>query len=175
IAAKNGVVCPYGPYDRAEWNHCQPTSIKIITAGNPLRETVSATGPLDLAIMFEAGGPMIDDMASAADSLGRATPTRVHMLEAAASGAKRTPVLVRHATRRNPPVASVRHVAAKPVRHAKLGPHIGAARMPPTEDNRARSRLHAAMQPMLDPEQKRIGERGKCKQHECNRDHLLAL
>src|SRR5262249_50941318 len=101
IAAKNGVVCPYGPYDRAEWNHCQPTSIKIITAGNPLRETVSATGPLDLAIMFEAGGPMIDDMASAADSLGRATPTRVHMLEAAASGAKRTPVLVRHATRRN--------------------------------------------------------------------------
>jgi hypothetical protein len=26
IAAKNGVVCPYGPRARTEWNHCQPTS-----------------------------------------------------------------------------------------------------------------------------------------------------
>ena len=32
----------YGPRDHAEWNHCQPTSVKIISAQNPLRETVSA-------------------------------------------------------------------------------------------------------------------------------------
>src|SRR4029078_12421017 len=41
-AARNGVVCPYGPRDRAEWNHCQPTSVKIILAANPLRETLRA-------------------------------------------------------------------------------------------------------------------------------------
>ncbi len=42
IAAKNGVVCPYGPRDRAAWNHCQPTSIKTVRPENPLRETVTA-------------------------------------------------------------------------------------------------------------------------------------
>ena len=46
IAAKNGVVCPYGPRDRAEWNHCQPTSIKIILADNPLRDTVNSARSL---------------------------------------------------------------------------------------------------------------------------------
>ena len=84
IAAKNGVVCPYGPRDRAEWNHCQPTSVKMIVAQNPLRETVSSAGPYDLDSMFEAGNAMIVDMASAADSLSRATPTPVHALEASA-------------------------------------------------------------------------------------------
>jgi hypothetical protein len=86
IAAKNGVVCPYGPRDRAEWNHCQPTSVKMIVAQNPLRETVSSDGPHDLDSMFEAGNAMIDDMASAADSLSRAKPTPVHALEASANG-----------------------------------------------------------------------------------------
>jgi len=84
IAAKNGVVCPYGPRDRAEWNHCQPTSVKMIVAQNPLRETVSSAGPYDLDSMFEAGNAMIQDMASAADSLSRAAPTPVRALEASA-------------------------------------------------------------------------------------------
>ena len=66
-AARNGVVCPYGPRDRAEWNHCQPTSVKIIVAENPLRETVRAEGPSDLESMFEAGNTIIADMASAAE------------------------------------------------------------------------------------------------------------
>ena len=66
-AARNGVVCPYGPRDRAEWNHCQPTSVKIILAENPLRETVRAEGPSDLESMFEAGNTIIADMASAAE------------------------------------------------------------------------------------------------------------
>src|SRR5262249_8263526 len=74
IAAKNGVVCPYGPRDHAEWNHCQPTSVKIISAQNPLRETVNSAGPFDLESMFEAGNPIIEDMASAADSLSRHAP-----------------------------------------------------------------------------------------------------
>src|SRR5262249_39439742 len=67
IAAKNGVVCPYGPRNPAEWNHCQPTSIRMILAENPLRDTVNAAGPFDLKIMFEVGNPMIENMASAAD------------------------------------------------------------------------------------------------------------
>ena len=69
IAARNGVVCPYGPRDRAEWNHCQPTSVKMILAANPLRETVSAAGPFDLESMFEAGNPLIASMAGAAGPL----------------------------------------------------------------------------------------------------------
>jgi hypothetical protein len=32
IAARHGVVCPYGSHHQAEWNHCQPTSLKIILA-----------------------------------------------------------------------------------------------------------------------------------------------
>jgi hypothetical protein len=62
ISGRARVVCPYGPRDRAEWNHCQPTSVKIILAENPLRETVSSAGPLDLESMFEAGNSMIEDI-----------------------------------------------------------------------------------------------------------------
>jgi hypothetical protein len=59
IAAKNGVVCPYGPRARTEWNHCQPTSVKIILSENPLRETVTADGPISLQGMFEVGYSVI--------------------------------------------------------------------------------------------------------------------
>jgi hypothetical protein len=126
IAAKNGVVCPYGPRDHAEWNHCQPTSVKIISAQNPLRETVSSAGPFDLESMFEAGNPIIEDMASAADSLSRAAPMPVRALEANANGLKP----IRHLaasrnTKRNSPAAT-RRVAAKSVAHAK--PNSPAAR-----------------------------------------------
>src|SRR5947207_4503510 len=48
IAARNGLICPYGPHSPAEWNHCQPTWLKIILADNPLRETVTADGPISL-------------------------------------------------------------------------------------------------------------------------------
>ena len=75
IAAKNGVVCPYGPRDRAEWNHCQPTSIKIILADNPLRQTVNSEGPSDLEAMFEVGSSIIEEVASAAEALSKAAPT----------------------------------------------------------------------------------------------------
>jgi hypothetical protein len=54
-------------------------SVKIILAENPLRETVSCAGPLDLESMFEAGNSMIEDIANAADS-----PTPIRTLEAAA-------------------------------------------------------------------------------------------
>src|ERR1700745_192988 len=55
IAARHGVICPYGPRNLLEWNHCQPTWVKIILADNPLRETVTADGPISLEGMFEVG------------------------------------------------------------------------------------------------------------------------
>ena len=59
IAARHGLICPYGPYNPMEWNHCQPTWVKIILAENPLRETVSADGPISLEGMFEVGYSLI--------------------------------------------------------------------------------------------------------------------
>ena len=125
IAAKNGVVCPYGPRDRAEWNHCQPTSIKTVRPENPLRETVTAAGPSDLEGMFEAGNSVIEDMASAADSLSRAAPTPVHALEIAAKSVEpKKPVEAPQRSKTEERVAAER-VAAKPAQHAKLE-HVAA-------------------------------------------------
>jgi hypothetical protein len=69
IAAKHGVVCPYGPFNQTEWNHCQPTRVRIIFPENPLRETVSADGPVDLGGMFEVGNSIISSVESAAKSM----------------------------------------------------------------------------------------------------------
>jgi hypothetical protein len=127
IAARNGVVCPYGPRDHAEWNHCQATSIKIIRAGNPLRETVTSTGPVDLDTMFEAGDSIIEDMASAAQSLSRAALRPVRILEAAAKTPAATPAVALSRKRRNSPIAALRGATAKPARHAKFGPRVGGS------------------------------------------------
>jgi len=59
IAARHGVICPYGPHNLLEWNHCQPTWVKIILAEDPLRETVTADGPISLDGMFEVGSSVI--------------------------------------------------------------------------------------------------------------------
>jgi hypothetical protein len=59
IAARHDVVCPYGFDSHTEWNHCQPTRIKIIRPESPLRETVTAEGPIDLESMFDAGTALI--------------------------------------------------------------------------------------------------------------------
>ena len=69
IAAKHGVVCPYGVNNRAEWNHCQPTRIKVIRADNPLRKTIKAEGPLTPFGMFEAGKALIESVASLSSSV----------------------------------------------------------------------------------------------------------
>src|SRR6478609_2741383 len=144
-AARNGVVCPYGPRDRAEWNHCQPTSVKIILAENPLRETVRAEGPSDLESMFEAGNTIIADMASAADSVSKAAPTSVRALEAVAHGRESIPqIMASRRTGSKPPRATGRlalgrlalarlnaersssgRVAGKSARHAKRFAGIG--------------------------------------------------
>jgi hypothetical protein len=111
VAARNGVVCPYGPHDRAEWNHCQPTSVKLVPADNPLRKTVTARGPSDLENMFEVGSLMIESMASAADSLTRVEHTSVRQLEAAAAAHDRAALAER--SRSEAGRAATRRRAAK--------------------------------------------------------------
>jgi hypothetical protein len=64
IAAKHGVVCPYGVNNRAEWNHCQPTRVKVIRADNPLRKTIAAEGPASPGPMFDAGKNLIESIAN---------------------------------------------------------------------------------------------------------------
>jgi hypothetical protein len=59
IAARHGVICPYGPHNLLEWNHCQPTWVKVILAEEPLRETVTADGPISLQGMFDVGYSVI--------------------------------------------------------------------------------------------------------------------
>src|SRR5215813_5238309 len=71
IAARKGVLCPYGPHNPAEWNHCQPTWVKIILADNPLRKTVTADGPISLEDMFEVGSSLI----AASDTVGTGDPS----------------------------------------------------------------------------------------------------
>jgi hypothetical protein len=68
IAARHGIVCPYGVHNRTEWNHCQATRVKMVSPENPLREQVTADGPLSLEGMFEAGSALIEDVESVAAS-----------------------------------------------------------------------------------------------------------
>jgi len=69
IASQNGIVCPYGPHNRAEWNHCQPTHLVAVKAENPLRDTIVASGPIDLERMFETGTRFLADAKSALTSV----------------------------------------------------------------------------------------------------------
>src|SRR5262249_35067924 len=41
--------------------HCQATPIKMVCPDNPLRETITAEGPIALAEMFKVGDSVIDD------------------------------------------------------------------------------------------------------------------
>src|SRR5262249_32428888 len=121
IAARHGVVCPYGYHHQAEWNHCQPTSLKIILADNPLRETVTAEGPLSLESMFEAGNTLIANPSSIAD----ATADRI-----AADQLVPTPA-VRHITGLDPRPVTMANHPIKP--SLRFEPSIGMRTMPPRE------------------------------------------
>jgi hypothetical protein len=73
VAATHGVACPYGPNHRVEWNHCQPTTVKIIRRESPLRETISADGPLNPSHMFEAGNALIESVAKVSNFVAPGT------------------------------------------------------------------------------------------------------
>jgi hypothetical protein len=88
IAARHGVACPYGAQNRVEWNHCQPTRVRIVLRENPLRETVTASGPIDLGSMFEAGDSLIESAQHVAEGVNaaNAAPTE-HAASAQADSA----------------------------------------------------------------------------------------
>jgi len=65
IAGRHGIVCPYGVDSRREWDHCQATPIRVVCPDNPLRETIVAEGPLDLAEMFRVGDLFVDNAPAA--------------------------------------------------------------------------------------------------------------
>jgi hypothetical protein len=70
IAAKHGVACPYGVNNPAEWNHCQPTRIKMVQTDSPLVKTIAPQGPINPLNMFEAGKAMIESVAKLFASFG---------------------------------------------------------------------------------------------------------
>ena len=72
IAAKHGVACPYGVDNKAEWNHCQPTRIKMVRSDSPLVKTIKAEGPVNPVNMFEAGKNLIESVAKLLGSFGGA-------------------------------------------------------------------------------------------------------
>jgi hypothetical protein len=93
IAARHGVICPYGPYNLVEWNHCQPTWVKIILPDNPLRETVTADGPINLEDMFETAYALLATSGAAGVSVADPPahffkPPDVRTAVAVAPGAK---------------------------------------------------------------------------------------
>jgi len=77
IAARHGIICPYGYRNRAEWNHCQPTHLVAVKAESPLRGTIVASGPIDLERMFETGTRFIADIKSALTSVFADRPAAV--------------------------------------------------------------------------------------------------
>ena len=112
IAAKHGVACPYGVNNRAEWNHCQPTRIKMVRADSPLVKTIEPQGPINPLNMFEAGKAMIESVAKLFASFGGdpATAERSDKSVRLASRGSRVRVAEVQSARHR---RSERHIASK--------------------------------------------------------------
>jgi hypothetical protein len=65
IAGRHGIFCPYGVDNKREWNHCQATPIRAVCPDNPLRKTITAEGPIELAEMFKVGNSVADNSPTA--------------------------------------------------------------------------------------------------------------
>jgi hypothetical protein len=90
IAARHGVSCPYGFGSRLEWNHCQPTRLRIVVPASPLRDTVTASGPIDLGSMFEAGNALIESPQSVADAASASATEPAASAHADSTGSRRS-------------------------------------------------------------------------------------
>jgi hypothetical protein len=58
IAKANGIACIYGPFNAAEWNHCQATRLRT-ARGTALRQTITAEHPRDLEVMWQTAENMM--------------------------------------------------------------------------------------------------------------------
>jgi hypothetical protein len=58
VVHENGLYLPYGPYNRAEWNHTQLLHQKgrQFVESHPVRRTITAHGPINLMAMWMAVG-----------------------------------------------------------------------------------------------------------------------
>jgi hypothetical protein len=135
IAAKHGLVCPYGVENRVEWNHCQPTWIKIIRSANPLRETVTASGPVSLESMFEAGSALIDRPADAPMVVASTEPA-VHVRMP--DRRKHDPAPRLAAAHARTVAATHTHVALARCQHEERSHAAGCSTHHPTETARSR-------------------------------------
>ena len=159
IAARHNIVCPYGVDNHTEWNHCQPTKVKIIVAENPLRETVTADGPIDLESMFQAGTALIERSANEPDS---EHPEMAHV----------------EIERRNSHAAELAHLEIEPrnghaaeVAHVELERRIHAAELAHVEIER---RIHAAEQARLEIERHNSHAAALARAHPGRANHALA-
>jgi len=137
IAARHGIVCPYGADNRREWNHCQPTGVKSIMAGDPLRGTVSPRGPIDLETMFAMGDGLVNgtDAGAGSPELPPASDEKTSSRNPVQPGAQR-------AAGRKVPVATVhdradpgqeRHPSSKSVGRSAPDPHVREDGNPPAK------------------------------------------
>lgn len=104
IAAQHGVACVYGPYNRAEWNHCQGTRTKV--APGFLRKTITAKGPSSLERMWSAAQGIVLAAAGTLDpvKVASATPDSKPTVKVAKrhkAKAHRTRMVRRHHHRRH--------------------------------------------------------------------------
>jgi hypothetical protein len=148
-AAKHGIVCPYGYQSRKEWNHCQPTPLKIVGQQEPLRNMITAAGPRSLEQMFEVGEAYIASLDEAAQApvIAASTPALTPAaIEAADNVARRprssSPDADAGRTRHGPEPGlrrSARLSASQPSKLADLGrtPGQGGPRVVSVEEGRA--------------------------------------
>src|SRR5215468_8331175 len=138
IAAKYGVVCPYGVNNRAEWNHCQPTRIKMVRSDSPLVKTIKPEGPVNPVNMFEAGKELIESVAKLFASFGgapgsaqiddkavRLASHRGRRVRMADAGSARQQRHERHAARKGEKSKTVGTAASGKTRIARHAGHGG--------------------------------------------------
>jgi hypothetical protein len=79
IAWQYRIYSPYGPQNRAEWNHVQATGIKMVLREVPaLRHTITRDGPIDLTRMWAIAARVIDKGQNWLEASARARAPRVH-------------------------------------------------------------------------------------------------
>jgi len=130
IAANHGVACPYGVNNPAEWNHCQPTRIKMVQSDSPLVKTIAPQGPINPISMFQAGEELIESVTNLLASFG-GDPGNVQKTDKSirlASRGRRVRLENKQSARQH---RHDRHLArkghgAKPVRVAAAGGDRGA-------------------------------------------------
>src|SRR5262249_29831940 len=88
-APPRGREWPHGPPNRAGRNPGQPTSLKMILADSPLRDTITADGPVSLAAMFERGDAVIGSSGDPVKIVGKELPVEPAVQRSASLKGKR--------------------------------------------------------------------------------------